>query len=487
MSTTLLGSDWHGRIYSDGWRTGGGGTTTTVEPATGATLGEIGLANAQDVDEAVSRAREAQPAWAALPGPQRAAKIRDIAKLLEQHRGEFEEWLIREGGGVPGKAAFEVDLVLGELWEAAALPTQPYGHLLPTSEAGRESIGRRVPLGVVGVISPWNFPQILSIRAVAPALALGNAVILKPDVQTSVAGGVLFARLFEEAGLPDGLFHVLPGDAEPGAAVAEHPGIGMVSFTGSTAVGRKVGEAAGRTLKRVSLELGGNNALIVLDDADLETASSAGAWGAFLHQGQVCMTAGRHIVLESVADQYLDLLANRAKNLPVGDPFTEQVALGPLINESQLKNVDRIVSETVAAGAEVRAGGNHRGLFFEPTVLGGVTTSMAAFREEIFGPVAPVVVVRDEEEAVAVANDTEYGLVAAIQTGSVDRGRHIADRLRTGIVHINDQTLNNDAYAPFGGTGASGNGSRFGTQSSWDEFTEWQWVTSREQAHPFPF
>nr|WP_296765260.1 benzaldehyde dehydrogenase [Rhodococcus sp. (in: high G+C Gram-positive bacteria)] len=487
MSTGLLGSDWHGQIYSGGWRGGRGGTTTTIEPATGASLGTIGLATAQDVDDAVDRARDAQPAWAALPGPQRAAKIRDVAKLLERHRGEFEEWLIREGGGVPGKAAFEVDLVLSELWEASALPTQPYGHLLPTSEAGRESIGRRVPLGVVGVISPWNFPQILSIRAVAPALALGNAVILKPDVQTAVAGGVLFARLFEEAGLPDGLFHVLPGDAEPGAAVAEHPGIGMVSFTGSTAVGRKVGEAAGRTLKRVSLELGGNNALIVLDDADLEVASSAGAWGAFLHQGQVCMTAGRHIVLESVADRYLDLLANRAKNLLVGDPFTEQVALGPLINETQLKNVDRIVSETVAAGAEIRAGGNHRGLFFEPTVLAGVTTSMPAFREEIFGPVAPVIVVRDEDEAVAVANDSEYGLVAAIQTGAVDRGRHIADRLRTGIVHINDQTLNNDAYAPFGGTGASGNGARFGTQSSWDEFTQWQWITTREQAHGFPF
>jgi benzaldehyde dehydrogenase (NAD) len=263
--------------------------------------------------------------------------------------------------------------------------------------------------------------------------------------------------------------------------------VAMVAFTGSTAVGRKVGAAAGGSLKRVSLELGGNNALIVLDDADLEVASSAGAWGAFLHQGQVCMTAGRHIVLESVADEYLERLAKRADGLPVGDPFTEQVALGPLINERQLANVDRIVSETVAAGAEVRAGGTHDRLFYRPTVLAGVTAAMPAFREEIFGPVAPVVVVRDEDEAVAVANDTEYGLVAAVQTGSVSRGQTLARRLRTGIVHINDQTLNNDAYAPFGGTGASGNGARFGSQSSWDEFTQWQWVTSREEAHGFPF
>jgi benzaldehyde dehydrogenase (NAD) len=388
---------------------------------------------------------------------------------------------------VPGKAAFEVQLVLGELWEAAALPTQPWGHLLPTSEPGRESIARRVPLGVVGVISPWNFPQILSVRAVAPALALGNAVILKPDVQTPVSGGILVARLFEAAGLPEGLLHVLPGDGEAGSALTEDPNVAMIAFTGSTAVGRKVGEAAGRSLKRVSLELGGNNALIVLDDADLEVASSAGAWSAFLHQGQVCMTAGRHIVVESVADAYLERLAKRAENLPVGDPYTGQVALGPLISQRQLDNVDRIVSETVAAGATLRAGGSHQGLFYRPTVLSDVTPSMAAFREEIFGPVAPVIVVKDEDEAVRVANDTEYGLVAAIQTGSTERGLAVADRLRTGIVHVNDQTLNNDAFAPFGGTGASGNGSRFGSQSSWDEFTQWQWVTSRPQAHGFPF
>src|SRR6202000_2586130 len=203
-------------------------------------------------------------------------------------------------------------------------------------------IARRLPLGVVGVISPWNFPQILSIRAVAPAIALGNAVVLKPDVQTAVSGGVLMARIFEEAGLPAGVLQVLAGDSEPGAALCADPNVAMISFTGSTPVGREVGATAGRTLKRVSLELGGNNALIVLDDADIDVASSAGAWGAFLHQGQVCMTAGRHIVLESVADQYLEKLATRAGNLPVGDPNTEQVALVPLINAHQVYNVDRI-------------------------------------------------------------------------------------------------------------------------------------------------
>ena len=487
MSELLDDVAWQGRIYSNGWTEGQGGVMDAVEPATGAKLASVGLAAAADVAAAAERAAQAQPAWAQSTGPVRAGVLRKAAAVLADNRAEFERWLVREGGAIPGKAAFEVDLVLGELWEAAALPTQPWGHLLPTSEPGRESVARRVPLGVVGVISPWNFPQILSVRAVAPALALGNAVVLKPDVQTAVSGGALIARLFAEAGLPDGLLHVLPGGAEPGAALAADPNVAMISFTGSTAVGREVGATAGRTLKRVSLELGGNNALIVLDDADLEVASSAGAWSAFLHQGQVCMTAGRHIVSAAVADEYLDRLAKRASALPVGDPFTEQVALGPLISERQLANVDRIVTESVAAGAQVRAGGTHDRLYYQPTVLAGVTTSMPAFREEIFGPVAPVIVVKDDDEAVAVANDTEYGLVAAVQTGSPDRGREIAARLRTGIVHINDQTLNNDAYAPFGGTGASGNGSRFGSQSSWDEFTQWQWVTFRAQPHPFPF
>jgi len=485
--TLLSGAEWQSRIFSGGWTPAQGGTLKTVEPATGEVLAEVGLAGKADVAEAARRARAAQPEWAAKTGPERAALIRRAARIVEDNHEEFESWLVREGGCIPGKAAFEVQLVLGELWEAAALPTQPWGHLLPSSEPGRESIARRVPLGVVGVISPWNFPQILSIRAVAPALALGNAVILKPDAQTPVSGGVLVARLFEEAGLPDGLLHMLPGEAEAGSALADDPNVAMIAFTGSTAVGRLVGSAAGRTLKRVSLELGGNNALIILDDADLDVASSAGAWSAFLHQGQICMTAGRHIVVESVADEYLDRLAGRASALPVGDPHTEQVALGPLINERQLQNVDRIVTSTVDAGAQVRAGGTYDRLFYRPTVLSGVTAEMPAFREEIFGPVAPVIVVRDDAEAVAVANDTEYGLVAAIQTGSRERGRAVADQLTTGIVHVNDQTLNNDAYAPFGGTGASGNGSRFGSQSSWDEFTQWQWVTLRDQAHGFPF
>ena len=484
--TFLNESTWRGQIYQGGWTQGANGDVAVIEPATGQEIGRIGCAGPSDVAASAARAAAAQPAWAATPHTVRSAILRKAADLWLENAAEIEDWVVRESGKIPPAAQFETHNSTGEIYEAATLPSRPYGELLP-SEQPRLSYAERRPVGVVGVIAPFNFPQILSVRSVAPALALGNAVILKPDLRTSICGGVVVARIFEEAGLPEGLLHVLPGAAEAGSALTEDPDVAMIAFTGSTAVGRQVGAAAGRTLKRCSLELGGNNALIVLDDADLDVASSAGAWGAFLHQGQVCMTAGRHIVMEAVAQEYLDRLAQRAANLPVGDPHLEQVAIGPLINESQLANVDRIVTATVDAGAQVRAGATHEKLFYAPTVLAGVTTEMAAFREEIFGPVAPVTIVRDEAEAVAVANDTEYGLVAAIQTGSRDRGRALADQLRTGIVHVNDQTLNNDAYAPFGGTGASGNGSRFGSQSSWDEFTQWQWLTVRDQAHGFPF
>uniref|UniRef100_A0AAU3I9F3 Benzaldehyde dehydrogenase n=1 Tax=Streptomyces sp. NBC_01393 TaxID=2903851 RepID=A0AAU3I9F3_9ACTN len=476
----------HGKVFSQGWRAPSGGAAATTEPATGRALATVGTADASDIRAAARGAALAQPAWAATPPAERAAVLRRAAQLLEAHAPEVVSWLIREGGGVRGKAEYEVGAVADELWAAAALPGRPHGHLLP-SQPGRHSVGRRIPLGVVGVISPWNVPLLLGMRAVAPALALGNAVVLKPDEQTPVSGGWVTARLFEEAGLPEGVLHVLPGDAEPGAALTSDPDVAMIAFTGSTAVGREVGRTTGRLLKRASLELGGNNALIVLDDADLDVAASAGAWASFFHSGQVCMAAGRHIVLESVAEAYVERLAKRAEQLTVGDPWTADVDLGPLINDGQLARVKRLVAETVAAGARVLTGGTHTGPFYRPTVLAGVTAAMPAFREEIFGPVAPVIVVADDDEAVAVANDTEYGLSAAVQTGSAERGLALAERLRTGLVHVNDQTVNDEAHIPFGGRGASGNGSRHGSENSWDEYTQWQWLTVRGTALPYPF
>jgi benzaldehyde dehydrogenase (NAD) len=348
-------------------------------------------------------------------------------------------------------------------------------------------VARRVPVGVVGVITPWNFPVVLAMRSVAPALALGNAVVLKPDAGTPVTGGVLVARMFEEAGIPAGLLHVLPGGAEVGTAIVAHPGVDMVSFTGSTAVGRAVGEAAGRALKRVVLELGGNSPLIVLEDADIESASSAGAWGSFLHQGQICMSTSRHLVHADVLEQYLAALVARAERLPVGNPAVEQVALGPIINERQLTRVQRIVDESVEQGAVVLTGGTASGLFYPATVLRDVAPAMPAFAEEIFGPVAPVTVFRDDDEAVELANATGYGLAAAVQSGSAERAARLAERLRAGMVHVNDQTVNEESPAPFGGFGISGNGGHFGGAANLEAFTEWQWMTSRATSPVFPF
>jgi benzaldehyde dehydrogenase (NAD) len=322
---------------------------------------------------------------------------------------------------------------------------------------------------------------------VAPALALGNAVVLKPDPQTPVVGGAMFEAVFRAAGLPEGVLQVVLGGADVGEALVTDPNIPVVSFTGSTAVGRRVGELAGGMLKKVSLELGGNNAFIVLDDADLDAATAAGAFSAFQFQGQVCFAAGRHLVQHDIADRYVEALTAKAQRLRLGDPYREEVQLGPIVNEKQLRRVDDIVQRSIAGGAHLAEGGTHEGLFYRPTVLTEVTTESPAWTDEIFGPVAPITVFGSDDEAVALANASAYGLVASIYTRSLGRGLAIADRMRTGMVHINDGTLNDEAIIPFGGMGASGNGSRYGGEATLDTFTEWQWVTVRDEPPTFPF
>jgi benzaldehyde dehydrogenase (NAD) len=261
----------------------------------------------------------------------------------------------------------------------------------------------------------------------------------------------------------------------------------MISFTGSTAVGRQVGETAGRTLKRSILEMGGNSPLVVLEDADVEAASSNGAWGSFLFQGQICISVSRQLLQESIAEEYTAAPAERAKRRPVGNPATEEVALGPLINERQLARVRRIVDESVAQGAKLVVGGTNDGLFFSPTVLAGVTPEMPAFAEEIFGPVAPVTIFRDDDEAVVLANATEYGLAAAVQSGSPERGAAVANLLRAGMVHVNGHTINEEPPAPFGGLGCSSNGGHFGGVANVELWTEWQWLTAQEKPTIYPF
>src|SRR6185312_8013586 len=456
----LDASLWEGKIYLNGWRDGGAGTAASVEPATGNTLGTYGVASVEDVHEAAAVAAAAQKEWAARKPEERAAVLRRAGALWEEHAEEIQSWIVRESGGIGLKAGLETHIAANECFEAAALPSLPAGDVL-TSNEDRWSFARRRPVGVVSVIAPFNFPLILSIRAVAPALALGNAVLLKPDPRTAVCGGVSLMRIFEEAGLPAGLLSLLPGGADIGAAVVEAPEVRVISFTGSTAAGRKIGESAARNLKRAHLELGGNNAMIVLPGADLAKAASAAAFGSFMHQGQICMTTGRHIVHEDIYEDYVAALAEKAKNLPVGDPKTGTVALGPIIDESQLKRIDSIVQDAVAAGARLAAGGTNNGPFYSPTVLADLDPENTAWKDEIFGPVAPVIKFSTVDEAVELANANEYGLSLSI-LGDVGLAMQVADRVDSGKVHINEQTVSDEANSPFGGTKNSGNGSRIG-------------------------
>ncbi len=487
-STLLDGADWAGNIFVAGsWRAGSAGDAPIVEPATGQELGRTGRAGVDDVAAAASSAAEAQSGWAALPHTQRAAVLRKAGDLFTEHGDELAQWNVREVGAVPGMAGFALHVAAEECYAAAALPGASLGELIP-SEQPRLSMAKRIPVGVVGVISPFNVPLILSIRSVAPALGLGNAVLLKPDPRTVVTGGVNIVRVFEEAGLPAGVLQLVPGGGDVGEAIVADPHVRVISFTGSTSVGRAVGELAGRHLKRAHLELGGNSAMLVLDDADVEKAVNLAAWGSFFHQGQICMTTGRHLVHERIYDDFVEALADKASHLPVGNPATDEVALGPVIDEGQRDKIHGLVTATTDAGAKAAAGASYDGLFYRPTVLSEVTAQHPAFTDEIFGPVAPVTRVSSDDEAVELAGASDYGLSLGIITSDVMRGLALADRIPTGIVHINDQTVNDEANAPFGGVGSSGTGSRFGgAPANIDAFTETRWITARSEPPTYPF
>jgi benzaldehyde dehydrogenase (NAD) len=480
---------WHEAIFVDGdfRKPRNNGTLGVRDKASGETFAVVGLADRDDVDATVTTAQQAQSAWAERTYADRAAVLRDAAAALSSRAPELRELIMRETGCIGGKADYEIGAATSELIEAAALASRSTGELVPTTHPGRLSVSERVPVGLVGVITPWNFPLVLGMRVIAPALALGNAVLLKPSPETPLSGGLAIAEVFKEAGLPAGLFQVLPGDVEVGERLVTSPGIAMIHFTGSTAVGRQIAQTAGGLLKKVSLELGGNNALIVLDDADLDQATMIGAWSSFHYQGQTCITAGRHIVTEGIAQAYADGLAKRANAITVGNTVTENVGLGPMINQRQLDHGARLLADAVAQGATVVAGGTTDGPFFRPTVVTGVPTDSKLWTEEIFAPIAPIVVVKDAEEAVALANDTGYGLVNSLLTADLFHGSQLARRLRAGMVHVNDATPQDEATAPFGGIGQSGLGGRSGGDANLDEFTERRWLTVNPGSVHYPY
>ena len=480
---------WQQSVFVDGQfrRPAGNAGIDVRDKASNEVFATAGLADLSDVDDAVESASVAQRAWTQRTYAERAAVLRQAAAVLAERAPFLRELLIRETGCIAGKADYEIGAATSELLEAAGLASRPVGEVLASNHAGRLSLSERVPIGVIGVITPWNFPLVLGMRVIAPALALGNTVVLKPSPETPISGGLAIAELFAAAGVPAGILNVVPGREKTGRRLVEHPGVAMVHFTGSTKVGREIAAVAGGLLKKVSLELGGNNALIVLEDADLEQATMIGAWSSFHYQGQTCITAGRHIVRREIADAYVAGLSARAAAITVGDPLNGTVGLGPMINARQQARAQEMLDEAIAGGARIVTGGSDEVPFFRPTVVVDVTSRMRLWNEEIFAPIAPVLVVDSDAEALEVANDTGYGLVDSVLTADLAHGLAIARNLSAGMVHINDATPQDEALAPFGGIGQSGLGGRAGGDSNLDEFTERRWTTVAGGPAHYPY
>jgi acyl-CoA reductase-like NAD-dependent aldehyde dehydrogenase len=465
-----------------------GDTFEDLDPFTGDVVARVAAGGREDAKRAVESAAGAFPAWSQTPPAERQRIFLKAADVLESRRDEVVSWLARETGSTFGFGMFQLGFVPGLFRQAAALAYAPIGQVIP-SDHGEFAMGLRRPAGVVGAIAPWNAALILSARSIAAPLALGNTVVLKPSELSPYVGGLLWGEIFTEAGLPPGVLNIVthaPGEAGPiGDELVEHPAVRRINFTGSTATGRKLAEAAGRNLKRVVLELGGYNPLIVLRDADVEYAVNASAFGAFLHQGQICMSARRIVVERPIADEFVQRLAEKTKGLKAGDPKEPDTIIGPLINERALETVKGRVQDAVAKGATVLAGGDADGSVYRATLLADVPEDAEFAKVETFGPVAAIEVVDDEEEAVERANATSYGLASGIITSDADKGLALAQRIQAGIVHINDQPVGDEPQMPFGGVKESGWG-RFGGTAAIEEFTELHWITVGAP-HPFPF
>jgi aldehyde dehydrogenase (NAD+) len=484
-----MGSN-HRNLYINGeWKAAENNAQFPVyNPATGEVWTSVADASRADAAAAIAAAATAQGAWAERSHSERARLLVKAADVLEARKKDFQDALIDEGGAWIGKTMFETGYSVGVFRAAAAAAYQVNGEILP-SDHGKLSLVVREPLGVVSVISPWNFPLILSSRGFAVALAVGNSIVLKPSEETPVSGGLLLAEALEEAGFPPGVFNVVTCSREHVAAVGDelisNPAVRGVSFTGSTAVGAQVAAKAGGLLKKCCVELGGKDALIVLDDADIEHAVNAATFGSFMHQGQICMSVERIIVHRDVAAEFTEKFVQNTKKLKVGNPREMGNCIGPIINQKQLDKIREQVDDAVAKGAKVLCGGKYSGLFYEPTILTNVTPDMKVMREETFGPLAPIVVVGSVDEAIDVANDSEYGLSAGIITRNEERGLAIARRLKTGMAHINDSSVNDEPHVPFGGVRSSGLG-RHGGKAGIDQFTEMRWITLDRGGRHYP-
>jgi aldehyde dehydrogenase (NAD+) len=467
-------SDFSGQYIAGKWLPGSEGKTSLDRnPFNDDVVAEISLAGLADLDAAFAAAKATQRDWGQTLPAQRVEVFLRAVAIIDARKDEIIDWIIRESGSTRIKANIEWGAVRAGMLEATTMSTLAQGHIIPVDKPGKEARVYKKPVGVVGVISPWNFPLHLSNRSVAPAIALGNAVVLKPSNDTPVTGGLLLAKIYEEAGLPAGVLNVVVGSsATIGDAFSRHPVPRVLTFTGSTPVGRHIARVAGESalLKRIGLELGGNAPLVVLDDADFGKAVQSALIGRFIHQGQICMSTNRIIVDDSIYDRFVEAYVEAAKTLKFGDPNEPDTFLGPLCNDSQLSNVLNSIEQGRAARFPEQLSGKVEGRVVPPHVFSEVTNDSDLARHEIFGPVAPLIRARSEAEALAFANDTEFGLSSAVFTENEARGLAFAQQIEAGMTHINDITIHDYPHMMFGGEKNSGLG-RFNGKWIVEEFT----------------
>ncbi|WP_260599020.1 aldehyde dehydrogenase [Sphingomonas endolithica] len=456
-------------------------------PVTGTVATTTPAATVADVDAACAAAAAAFPAWSVVGPTARRALLNKAADALEARKDAFITAMVDEIGATPPWAGFNLMFAANVIREAAAMTTQIGGEVIPSDKPGCIAMGLREPVGVMVGIAPWNAPIILGVRAIAMPLACGNAVILKASEQCPKTHA-LIVEAFQEV-LPEGTVHLIsnaPQDAgEIVGALIDNPHVRRINFTGSTHVGKIIAKRAAEHLKPVLLELGGKAPFLVLDDADLDEAVKAAAFGAFMNSGQICMSTERIIVVDSVADTFAEKFAAKAKTLAVGNPAEGKTQLGAVVDQKTVDTVSGLVEDALAKGAERIAGGDSQGVLMPATVIDKVTTDMRLFRDESFGPVVGIIRARDEAHAIELANDTAYGLSAAVFTKDTARGLRVAKQIQSGICHINGPTVHDEAQMPFGGTKASGYG-RFGGKAGIDSFTELRWITIETQTGHYP-
>ena len=461
---------------------------TRLNPLTGEVASTAPAMKAADMAAIAARAGAAFPAWAAMGPNARRAVLTKAADNLAAKADAFVAAMMGEIGATRGWAMFNLGLAVGMVREAAALTTQIAGEVIPSDKPGCLAMALREPVGVILGIAPWNAPIILGVRAIAVPLACGNAVILKAS-EISPRTHSLIIDAFAEAGFPAGVVNIVTNAAEDAAevvgALIDAPEVKRINFTGSTAVGRIIAKRAAEHLKPCVLELGGKAPLLVLEDADLDEAVKAAAFGAFMNQGQICMSTERVIVVDAVADAFASKFATKAGAMATGDPREGATPLGAVVDAKTVAHVNALIDDATAKGATLLTGGKADSVLMPATIVDRVTPDMSIYRDESFGPVTAMIRATDEADAIRIANDSDYGLSAAVFTRDTARGLNVARQIRSGICHVNGPTVHDEAQMPFGGVGASGYG-RFGGKAGIDSFTELRWITIETQPGHFP-